>query len=320
MGKRKKSNKHALELGLAKLLEDHPKIKFIDSHNHLNMNYDRLVKDKKYEKRMEILTQKILHCEKKEDLEKKEIKAILSSLEFVIAIFCEPVTFGSFSMFDDMNKENKYIKVHSVVGIHPHEAKNYEKVEKGLLNLLETKKDNIVAVGEIGLDYHYNNSLPSIQKKVFEKQLKIAVKKNFPVVIHSREAEKDTIEIMKKNLPKDWNIHVHCYTSEDPEFLKELLTYFTNCYIGFTGILTYNSTKETLQKTCLNVPLNRILLESDSPYLPVRCKKYIKSGRIDSTFCNIPFVGLKVAEIHNIKYEKLMEMVIENTKKMYKIK
>jgi len=103
-----------------------------------------------------------------------------------------------------------------------------------------SKEKKAIALGECGLDYHYNNSPANVQKEVFSKHCKLAVNLKKPLVVHTREANDDTFKILKEFIPNDWKIHVHCYT-DGTEFAKKLLENFKNVYFGFTGVMTYNS-------------------------------------------------------------------------------
>jgi TatD DNase family protein len=133
-------------------------------------------------------------------------------------------------------------------GIHPHDANSYTpEIEQKIASKMNHEK--CVAWGEIGLDYHYNHSPPEVQQRVFTQQLKVrmktggmltiqmAIEHKKPIVIHTREAEEDTCLLMKLIVPRDWPVHVHCFTSSLP-FAHILLNYWSNLYIGFTGTLS----------------------------------------------------------------------------------
>lgn len=141
-----------------------------------------------------------------------------------------------------------------------------------------------VGLGEIGLDYHYTLSPPDVQQRVFEAQLKLAIAHNKPITVHTREAEDDTERILKAVVPKEWKIHIHCFT-DSPAFAQRLLDWFPNLYIGITGVITYTTNTNTADairdmirgaadpsppsgpsSTSTPSPL-RILLETDAPYM-----------------------------------------------------
>ena len=127
-----------------------------------------------------------------------------------------------------------------------------------------------VGLGEIGLDYHYDNSPRPIQQAIFQRQLEHAVRLGKPLTIHTREAEEDTERIMKAVVPKEHKIHIHCFT-DSPEFASRLLDHFPNLYIGVTGVITYSTNLNT-SATLANMMTSptshpRILLETDGPYM-----------------------------------------------------
>ncbi|KAF5322647.1 hypothetical protein D9619_000245 [Psilocybe cf. subviscida] len=170
-----------------------------------------------------------------------------------------------------------------VLGVHPHEAKSYTPaVEQDIITALSHPRN--VGLGEIGLDYHYTLSPPDVQQHVFETQLKLAIANNKPITVHTREAEDDTERILKKVVPKEWKIHVHCFT-DSPAFAQRLQEWFPNLYIGITGVITYTTNTNTADAirdmvrgaadpsppsnsslTSGKSPL-RILLETDAPYM-----------------------------------------------------
>ena len=200
-------------------------------------------------------------------------------------------------------------RIHGALGIHPHDASKYtDELEATLERHLQHPQ--IVALGEIGLDYHYDNSPRDIQKQVFARQIKLAVKLNLPIVIHTREAEDDTIEIIKENMPKEHKFHVHCYTDswKLPEFV---LANYPNSFFGFTGVLTFKKS-EDIRDVCSKIPMDRLLSETDGPFMapvPFRGKK--------ATPGHIPTIIRKVAEIHKIPEEEAFRIMRENCKRMY---
>jgi len=130
-----------------------------------------------------------------------------------------------------------------VMGVHPHNAKLYnDQVEKDILEVMSHPR--CVGWGEMGLDYHYNHSPRDVQRDVFIRQLKQAVRLGKPLTIHSREADDDTEKILKELVPKDHQIHIHCFTNA-PAFARRLMDHFQNLYIGITGVITYSSNVDT---------------------------------------------------------------------------
>ncbi|XP_067126658.1 uncharacterized protein [Centruroides vittatus] len=219
-------------------------IGFIDTHCHLDFLFKREHFQGTYEK------YQLENCE-----------TFPKNYEGCITIFCDPQSFAKKSEWEKLLKENN---VWAAFGCHPHSANEYDDdIETHLLKALVHPR--VVALGEIGLDYSSRNSCqPSIQQKVFRKQLKIAVHKNLPLVIHCRDAHDDCIEILKEVIPSDYYIHRHCFTGDWKE-AEIWLNTFENLYMGITNLVTFPSAKE-LHFVAKKIPLNRLLLETDAPY------------------------------------------------------
>lgn len=199
--------------------------------------------------------------------------------------------------------------IYAAVGIHPHEASLYSiEIAKKLQKLAENKM--VVAFGEIGLDYHYDNSPRDEQRQAFRAQLRLAESLNLPVIIHSREAEEDTINILREEWDPENGGVVHCYSSSS-EMAKDLLD--LNFHIGFTGLITFKNL-EWLRRIVSNTPIKRILVETDSPYMspePFR-------GRRNEP-ARVKEVARQVAECHNLTIEKTAEITTQNGLKLFKI-
>ena len=193
-------------------------------------------------------------------------------------------------------------------GIHPHDASKYnDEVEaKIIFNLTQQK---VVAVGEIGLDYHYDNSPRQLQMDAFKRQLIIAINHQKPVVIHTREAEDDTVQILNELAPKLARKGViHSFTST-PELAKTVLA--LGFHIGFNGIITFKNAQNVREIVELT-PLDRILIETDSPFLaPIPHR-----GKENAPF-NLPFVAAKIAEIKNISVDEVLRVTTENAKNLF---
>ena len=164
-----------------------------------------------------------------------------------------------------------------------------------------------MAIGEIGLDYHYDFSPREKQKEVFAAQLELANKLGLPVIIHDREAHADTLELVKKYRPKGI---IHCF-SGSAETAREFIK--LGMYIGFTGSVTFKNANKLLL-AAKEVPDDRILLETDCPYMaPVP----FRGQRCDSTL--IPATAEKLAEIRGTDTQKLIDMAMENGRRIYGI-
>ncbi|MDC3087698.1 TatD family hydrolase [Candidatus Pelagibacter sp.] len=178
-------------------------------------------------------------------------------------------TIDSFVKIKEIVKRDEII--FGTYGIHPHEVKN-NKIDTAEI-IKEIKNNNkIIGIGETGLDFFYNHSEKSIQIKSFEDHIEAALELKIPLIIHCRNAEKETLDIF--NYYKDANLKIlmHCYTGSK-EFAKRLFDF--NTYFSASGIITFKNSKE-LQETFKSIPLDRLLIETDSPYLapePHRGKK-----------------------------------------------
>jgi TatD DNase family protein len=201
--------------------------------------------------------------------------------------------------------------VYGAFGIHPHDAKAYgPELEARLREAMSDPK--AVAWGEIGLDYHYNMSPPEVQREVFARQIRMGVGLGKPLIIHTREAEADTLEVMLREAPPEWKIHVHCFTSS-PAMAERLLAAFPNLCLGLTGIVTFKNAQE-LQTVARATPLDRLLLETDGPYLaPIPHRgKPAHPG-------HIPLIAAKIAELKGVAVEAVFAAARENTRRVYGI-
>ncbi|EIF6297603.1 TatD family hydrolase [Clostridium perfringens] len=197
---------------------------------------------------------------------------------------------------------------YAAVGIHPENADEFnEDVVKEIKEFVKNEK--VKAIGEIGLDYYWEENPPrEVQKEVFRAQMKLADELNLPVIIHDRDAHKDTLEIMKE-FPNVIGV-VHCF-SGSVEFAKECIK--LGYYIGFTGVLTFKNAKK-LVDVCREIPAERMLVETDCPFMapvPFRGKRN-KSDYIE-------YIIDKMSEIRGISGEEMNEILLNNKKRLFKI-
>ena len=201
----------------------------------------------------------------------------------------------------------KYPFIYASYGLHPEDIKDdYEDELEKIYPLLIQKK--CVAVGEIGLDYHYDEIPRKVQIDVFTRQLIKANEMNLPVIVHDREAHADTLELLKKYKPKGV---LHCF-SGSVETAREVLN--LGMYLGFGGVVTFKNAVKSVE-TAKYVPLDRILLETDCPYMapvPYRGK------RNDSSL--IKFAAEKIGEIRGIDAQTVIDEANKNTKRLFNIK
>ena len=203
----------------------------------------------------------------------------------------------------------KYSFIYGALGVHPSETA--ELNEENFLWLKEQfSLKKAVAVGEIGLDYYWDEPDRQIQQKWFRRQLELAKEVKLPVVIHSREAAKDTLDIMKEEKAEEIGGEIHCF-SYTKEMAREFLN--MNFYFGIGGVVTFQNAKK-LKEAVEYIPLDKILLETDCPYLaPVPFR-----GKRNSSL-NIPYVAEEIARIKGVSKEQVIEVTNENARKLFSI-
>ena len=158
----------------------------------------------------------------------------------------------------------KYNNIYGTFGIHPHESDKFRNVNSNYIIKEAKENKKIIGIGETGLDYYYNHSSKEIQKKSFFEHIKASQELDTPLIVHSRNAEADTLDILKSEF-KNSNMKtiIHCFTGSK-DFAKKLLD--LNCYISFSGIITFKNSKELLSTASI-IPAENLLIETDSPYL-----------------------------------------------------
>ena len=199
---------------------------------------------------------------------------------------------------------------YAVVGIHPHEAKTYQE---GDLDILTDwlKLPKVQAIGEIGLDYYYDLSPRDVQLDVCEKQMQLAYRLDAPVAYHVRDAHQDMIDLMKKQKGKLSGGIIHCF-SGSWEIAKEYLK--MGYYISFAGPVTFKKAPK-LQEAAINVPLDRLLIETDSPYLS---PEPMRGRRNEPT--HVRFVCEKIAALRGMDADELAAITTQNALDVYRIK
>ena len=175
----------------------------------------------------------------------------------------------------------------------------------------QCKKDKILAIGEIGLDYYWEDVQRAIQQKWFSRQLELARAEQLPVIIHSRDAANDTYNMMKSAKAEQIGGVVHCYS-----YTKEMARQFLEMdfYFGIGGVITFTNAKK-LKEAVEFIPLDKIVLETDSPYLAPMPNR----GKRNSAL-NIPFIAKEIASIKGITYDEVMEITFQNGKRLYRMK
>lgn len=203
----------------------------------------------------------------------------------------------------------KYSYIYGAIGVHPNETGELNDEKFNWLKE-NSSRSKVVAIGEIGLDYYWEEPDHETQKTWFVRQLNLAKEVKLPVIIHSRDAAKDTLDIMKVEHSQDVGGVIHCF-SYGKEMAREYLT--MGFYLGIGGVLTFKNARK-LKEVVEYMPLDQLVLETDCPYLapvPNRGKR--------NTSLNLPFVVREISIIKGIPEETVMEITSSNAKRLYKM-
>ena len=214
-------------------------------------------------------------------------------------------TFESFIKIKQLVKKDDII--YGTYGIHPHEAKNDKVTSSQIIDEIN-KNEKIIGIGETGLDFYYNFSDEKDQIKSFEEHIKASIKLNIPLIIHSRSAEKQMLEIFNEYKNHNLKILMHCFTGSR-NFAKSLLD--LNAYFSASGIITFKNSVD-LQETFKSIPLEKTLIETDSPYLapvPNRGKKNEPSF--------VKYTAKKLADIKEISLSDLIKSTTSNFNRLF---
>ncbi|MFA9378556.1 MAG: TatD family hydrolase [Lachnotalea sp.] len=203
----------------------------------------------------------------------------------------------------------KYSFLYGAVGVHPSETgelneENFKWLSK------QCKQEKIVAVGEIGLDYYWKEPEKEIQKNWFRRQIALARENQLPIIIHSRDAAKDTLDIMKEEKANELNGVIHCFSYSE-EKAREYLN--MGYYLGIGGVVTFSNAKK-LKEVVKYIPIETILLETDSPYLAPAPNR----GKRNSSL-NIPYIAKEIATIKGISYDEVITITNKNARKLFDI-
>ena len=205
---------------------------------------------------------------------------------------------------------NKYDFIYAAVGVHPHDVKDLDDTAIDTLRKLATENEKVVAIGEIGLDYYWNKENKGLQKIAFIEQIKMANELQLPIVIHTREAVMDTLEILKDNKVQKKGIFHCCPLNR--ELVKEGLK--LGFYISFAGPITFKNSKNA-NEIIEMVPMDKVLIETDSPYLS---PEPLRGRRNDPR--NVKYMAKKIAEVKKITLEEVASVTYKNAKDVFNIK
>lgn len=239
----------------------------------------------------------------------KDRKAIISKIRKAGVDYVVNVGADLDTSLKSIDLADEYDFIYAAVGVHPHDVKELmeEDIEKlyGMAN-----HEKVVAYGEIGLDYHYDYSPRELQKEWFIEQIELAKELELPIIVHSREASKDTFDILKDYKANLFGGVIHCF-SGSAELAKEYVK--DDYYIGIGGVITFANAKKTIE-VVKEIPLDHLLIETDCPYLaPVPNR----GQRNDSS--NLKYIAEKIAELKGVSLEEVAEKTMANAKKLYGI-
>lgn len=205
----------------------------------------------------------------------------------------------------------KYPHFYAAVGVHPSEVGDLTEDDMQALKQMTLENPKVKAIGEIGLDYHFDDDPPKdVQKKWFIRQLELAQELGMPIIIHSRDAASDTMEILKDMDGGRNGGVIHCYSYSREQAREYIKMGF---HIGVGGVVTFKNSRR-LQEVVEDIPLEKIVLETDSPYMaPVPFR-----GTRNSAL-NIPYIAEKIAEIKGVPVQKVYDQTYANALKMYKM-
>jgi len=245
------------------------------------------------------------HCHLDMLKSEEDLKESLEKVDFLITIGCDK---------EEIRKAieiaNKYENVYASIGYHPYDVNEITDEDLRELEKLAKNEEKVIAIGECGLDYYRDITPKDKQVYFFEKQIEIAKQLNLPLIVHSREASRDTEKILEKYAPYPASGIIHCFGG-DIQMMEKCVD--MGFYISFAGNITYpkaDSLREVLKK----VPLDRLLLETDSPFLAPQ-KKRGKPNKPSYIFYTRDFV----ANLLGISPEELEKITDENAKRLFKI-
>ncbi|WP_343189798.1 TatD family hydrolase [Buchnera aphidicola] len=248
---------------------------------------------------------KICNKEKKNSLNNILLESKKKNVKYILNVSTSLKNFDKMKIFLK-NKKNIFYSC----GIHPF---YYEKNIKTKEIEYRSKSKNVIAIGEIGLDYSKHNKInKKNQKKMFIKQIKISKKLKKPIIVHTRNSIEDTIQILKNSKINKYGGIIHSFNETNLKYLQKIID--LNFYISISGIVTFKNASK-LRKIIEYIPLNKILIETDSPYLspePYRGKKNKPS--------NLYYIAKCISKIRKIEFYKFSEIVKENFETLFNIK
>ena len=247
------------------------------------------------------------HAHLTEDCFAQDFDAIVENMKAASVTGMMEIGYDLASSEKAVQLAERFDWVHAAVGSHPDDAEQVDDARIAVYREL-CKNPRVKAIGEIGLDYHYEEPGREVQKRAFRMQLALAQELSMPVVIHEREAHEDGLRILEE-FPAVRGVF-HCF-SGSYEMAKELVK--RGWYIGFTGVVTFKNARKAVE-TAANIPLDRILIETDCPYM---APEPFRGRRCDPSL--VPYVAKKIAELRGLSPEAVAAATAENAKHCFRI-
>ena len=247
------------------------------------------------------------HAHLTEDCFTQDFDAIVENMKAASVTGMMEIGYDLASSEKAVQLAERFDWVHAAVGSHPDDAEQVDEARIAVYREL-CKNPRVKAIGEIGLDYHYEEPGREVQKRAFRMQLALAQELFMPVVIHEREAHEDGLRILEE-FPAVRGVF-HCF-SGSYEMAKELIK--RGWYIGFTGVVTFKNARKAVE-TAANIPLDRILIETDCPYM---APEPFRGRRCDPSL--VPYVAKKIAELRGLSPEAVAAATAENAKHCFRI-
>ncbi|MDD3236618.1 MAG: TatD family hydrolase [Candidatus Gastranaerophilales bacterium] len=238
----------------------------------------------------------------KEDFEKVLARAKANGIEKIIIPAAAEKDFDKI-----INLAEKYDNIYAAIGVHPEDAKLYtEKSHDKIIQLAKHKK--VIAIGEIGLDYYWDKTTIDIQQKIFKDQIEIAKAVNKPILVHDRDAHEDSFNIIKNTNAGAIDVVMHCF-SGSVEFAKQCIN--EGWYIALGGVTTFKNAKKAKEVAKI-VPLDKLLLETDSPYMTPTPHR---GEQNEPAF--VKFVAIEIANLRNVTLEEIDNTTTDNACRIF---
>ena len=247
------------------------------------------------------------HAHLTEDCFAQDFDAIVENMKAASVTGMMEIGYDLASSEKAVQLAERFDWVHAAVGSHPDDAEQVDDARIAVYREL-CKNPRVKAIGEIGLDYHYEEPGREVQKRAFRMQLALAQELSMPVVIHEREAHEDGLRILEE-FPAVRGVF-HCF-SGSYEMAKELVK--RGWYIGFTGVVTFKNARKAVE-TAANIPLDRILIETDCPYM---APEPFRGRRCDPSL--VPYVAKKIEDLRGLSPEAVAAATAENAKHCFRI-